>query len=195
LDQSQPDRGRMEYVIGFNQRVDRAAVTHLVGMVQGAMVAGATDLTICITSRGGDYAQAAYAYEVLSGMSVPTAMHAIGTVRLSAVTLFMAGTRRYAAAGTDFLLGETLGGLPSSLERQEVVALDEVGRVDCLDRLAIERIASRTARTAEEIAEWIGRKRFLDAQFALDQGIVHEIRPLRIPSGAVFLQIPEGQGP
>jgi ATP-dependent protease ClpP protease subunit len=189
LDETQPGARMSDYFFGFNVAIEEQAIANLISTVQGAIVSGATGLTVCLTSRGGDYAQAAYAYEILSGLPLPVSMHAIGTVRLSAVTLFMAGTRRYAAAGTDFLLGEAFAGPRLRLDHQEVIALDEVGRVDCLDRLAIERMAKATGRPASEVTTWLDGKRFLDTEFALDNGIVHEIRPLQIPPGAVFLQI------
>jgi ATP-dependent protease ClpP protease subunit len=189
LDKAQPGAPTSDYFFGFNLAIEQQAVASLISMVQGAIVSGATAVTVCLTSRGGDYAQAAYAYEVLSGLPVPISMHAIGTVRLSAVTLFMAGARRFAAAGTDFLLGETFAGPPLRIEHQEVIALDETARVDCLDRLAAERVAKTTGRSVNEVVEWIEERRFLDAEFALDKGIVHEIRPLQIPPGAIFLQI------
>ena len=179
-----------DYYFGFNLDIERQAITNLMSMVQGAVVSGASSLTICLTSRGGDYAQAAYAYEILSALPVPICMHAIGTVRLSAIALFMAGSQRYAAPGTDFLLGRTFVGPPSNLEHGEVLALEEAGRVDCVDNLAIERIAKKIGRDPAEITKWVDGQRFFDAQFALSNGIIHEIRPLQIPTGAVFLQIP-----
>jgi len=100
-----------------------------------------------------------------------------------------ARARRFAAAGTDFLLGETFAGPPLRIEHQEVIALDETARVDCLDRLAAERVAKTTGRSVNEVVEWIEERRFLDAEFALEKGIVHEIRPLKVPPGAIFLQI------
>jgi len=178
-----------DYFFGFNLDIERQAVTNLISMVQGAIASGASSLTICITSRGGDYAQAAYAHEILSALPVPICMHAIGTVRLSAIALFMAGSRRYAAPGTDFVLGGTIVGPPSTLAHGEVLALDEAGQIDCVDKLAIERIAKKIGQDTSEVVNWVNGKRFFDAQFALSNGIVHEIRPLQIPTGAVFLQI------
>jgi ATP-dependent protease ClpP protease subunit len=177
-----------DYFLGFNLDIERQAVTSLLSMLQGAIASGASSVTICLTSRGGDYAQAAYAYEILSALPVPIFMHAIGTVRSSAIALLMAGSRRYAAAGTDFLLGETFVAPSPNLAHGEVLALDEAGRVDCVDQRAIERITKKTGRQTSEILELVG-KRFFDAQLALSNGIIHEIRPLQIPTGAVFLQI------
>jgi len=63
-----------------------------------------------LVSRPMSQRPAAYAYEILSALPVPIYMHAIGTIRLSAISLFMAGSLRYATSGTDFLLGGTLAG-------------------------------------------------------------------------------------
>jgi ATP-dependent protease ClpP protease subunit len=189
LKETQPSIRTSDYFFGFNSAIDQQTIANLVSTVQGAIISGATQLTVCLTSRGGDYAQAAYAYEILSGLPLPVSMHAIGTVRRSAVTLFMAGSRRYAAAGTDFLLGETFAGTAFRLDDREVIDLEEGRSVDCRDKVAAACLAKCTGHPSTEVEKWIEGKRFLDTEFALDKSIIHEIRPLRIPPGAVFLQI------
>ncbi len=185
----QPGEPACDYFLGFNLAIERDPITKLMGTIQGAIVSGAGSLTICLTSRGGDYAQAAYASELLSALTVPVNMHAVGTVRLSAVVLFMAGRRRYAAPGTDFLLGSGYVRPPSDLAYGAALALDEAAGGDAIDDIAIRRIARKTGRDPAEVAGWAGGKRFLDADFALSHGLIHEIRPLRIPADAVFIQI------
>ena len=50
-------------------------------------------------------------------------------------------------------------------------------------------IAQHTKLLAAEIAELFKEAHTKDASFAVDKGIVHEIRELKIPSGAPIISL------
>src|SRR5262249_35044299 len=103
-----PKQGPIHFLLGFNLIIDRISIMRLMGTVGVALDRGAQSITICMSSQGGAQDQAFYAYELLKSSPVPITTYNLGVVQSAALTLFLAGSKRYAVPHATFLMHKTV---------------------------------------------------------------------------------------
>jgi ATP-dependent Clp protease, protease subunit len=176
-------------VIGFNLVIDRIATMRLMGNIGGAIDRGTREIMLCITSPGGAPDQAFYAYELLRNLPIDLSTFAMGPVQSAAVTIFLAGQKRYAVPEASFLLHKTTHAPAAGvLYVQDQLTLSTASvRADDARFIAIA--AERTGRDASAVRRWMVGQKFRTAQWALENGLLQEIRPFEMPLGASFFQV------
>ena len=111
----------------------------------------------------------------------------MGLVASSAVVLYLAGERRYAEQHSMF------GFHPSSLTPEGSFTPTDLADARArllLDDETEERIIiERTGMSKAAVRRIVQRSSALNADEALERGVVHEVRPLEIPSGALVLSV------
>jgi ATP-dependent protease ClpP protease subunit len=179
-----------DYFLGFNYAIDRQSAANLVSLAQQAVTLKATSITICLTSNGGAPDQALYVYETLRALPVPIHTHAIGSVQSAAMTVLMAGERRTASPGANFLFHDTVFNItsaPVSLRLEDLVG--HASAVENNDKWSHQLIAEILKRPPEEVAKWFDGQFPRDTKFALDNGIIEKVFPLKVPPAAEFAQV------
>ena len=180
-----------DYYLGFNYLFDMPATMQLMLATEAVIRNGATRVTFCLSSNGGDPDQAIYAANLLAGLPVEINTFAIGPVRSAAVTMFLAGKRRYATANANFLFHHTTV-TPAAAQRAQNHD-DILGNAELMkqnDKASIDWAAAQTKQPRDRVEKWFEGQRTRDVEFAKANGIIDEIRPLTVPQGAEFLQIP-----
>jgi ATP-dependent protease ClpP protease subunit len=178
-----------DYYIGFNYVFDRQSASNLVALLQQAVTLSATSVTICITSNGGAPDQALYVYETLSALSVPVNTHAIATVQSAAMIVFMAGERRTASPGANFLFHDTVFNPAAGAPLRFDDLVGHAAAIDHNDKWSHQLIAKELNRPVEEVAEWFFGQNTRDTDFALANGIIDSVQPLLVPPRAEFCQV------
>lgn len=177
-----------DYYLGFNYAIDRQSINNLLALIQQAVTLKAKSVTICISSNGGAPDQALYAYEIISALQINIHTHAIGCVQSAAMILFMSGDVRTAAPGTNFLFHDTVFNGSATPLRYD----DLIGRAQSIehnDKWSHQLIAEELQLAPEKVAEWFCGQNIRDTKFALDNGIIKEVRNLIVPSDAEFVQV------
>jgi ATP-dependent Clp protease protease subunit len=172
--------GPLEYVIGFNL---------VMGALSAVIERGAQRITIALTSPGGAPDQAFYAYEILRKLPAQLTTFALGPVQSAAVTIFMAGEHRYATPHANFLLHNTTHApAAGSVYVHDQLTLSSSSiRAD--DARFIDIAAERTGRSTREVRKWMRGQKLRSAQWALEQGLVQNVRAFEMPKGAQFFQV------
>jgi ATP-dependent Clp protease, protease subunit len=179
----------VDWVLGFNWLVDPPATKALLQNVQQAVDMGARSITLSLSSLGGATDQASYAHEVLVaiGTQVELITHNVGTIQSAAMMLFLAGSRRYSVPHGTFLVHGTLHNTGGSVGVEHVTYGAESIKAD--DERAATVMASRTGRDSKLVRSWYKGQKLRDTAFALEQGIIHEVAPLRFSPSSRFHQI------
>ena len=177
------------FVLGFNFVIDRISTMRLMAAIGAAIEKQAPSVTICISSPGGAPDQAFYAYEILRALPIEIITHNVGTVASTAVTLFLAGSTRYAVENSVFLLHKTTHNPPpgtsygvDQLEHsQESIAAD--------DERAMVITGVQTGQPLKTVRRWFAGQKLRDSAFAKANGLISDIRPVAVPNNGQFFQI------
>ncbi len=116
-------------------------------------------------------------------------VHNVGSVDSIGNAVFLAGKTRYATANSTFLfhgVGFNITA-PTRLEEQHVR--------DRLDSILADQkriggvITANSNLNDEQVANLFRTQQTMDAAWAIDKGIVHEIRDLSIPPGSPIVSM------
>ena len=131
------------------------------------------DVNLYINSPGGLVDQTLAVYDTMQFMGSEVATYCIGQAASGAALILMAGTKgkRYILPNAKVMLHQPYGGITGQAEDIRI-QVEEVLR----DKLRLnEIIAKCTEKSVEQVAEETERDRYLNAEEALEYGIVDEI--------------------
>jgi ATP-dependent Clp protease protease subunit len=131
------------------------------------------DVNLYLNSPGGLVDQTLAIYDTMQFMGSEVATYCIGQAASGAAVILMAGKKgkRYILPNAKVMLHQPYGGITGQAEDIRIQA-DEVLR----DKARLnEIIAGCTGKPVEQVAEDTERDRYLNAQEALEYGIVDEI--------------------
>jgi ATP-dependent protease ClpP protease subunit len=185
-------QGPIDYILGYNLLVDRFGIMRLMNAISEATTRGAKSITLCISSPGGDPAQAFYAHEILKNYPVPIHTHNIGSVHSAAMPIFLAGSHRFAVPYATFLMHKTVH-TPAAGTSYGIDHLDYSGSaVQADDERSIIIIAERTKQTVETVRPWMLGQQLRSTEFALQHGFIEKVVPVQFPAQSKFFQIAVG---
>lgn len=167
----------------FNAEINAKSVEQLLYVVINALREGFTQITLCISSTGGDADSAIYAFNTLRSLPVRVNTHNVDGVQSAAITLFLAGAARTANPGSYFFFHQSAVGFDRS--RLTASYLNERVKIAKRhDERAAQIIAKETGRAVKRIYDWQRTEVYMSIQQALTEGIVHAERALTIPADA-----------
>ena len=174
--------------LGFNAAIDRKAAEQLVMLVADLKRNDFREINICISSVGGLLDHTYYAFNMLEAIDIEILTWNVGNIQSAANMLYLCGDRRFAAPGSTFFFHQT-GYDPPSGRITEPYLSERLKAVQYDDNRSAEIIASKTGRPLHDVRTWQNTELVMDTDTAIAHGLVHEVRPLRIPPDAFFLQI------
>ncbi len=141
------------------------------------------------SSNGGGVNAGITLYNFLRALPVEIVMHNVGSIDSIANVIFMAASKRYAAVHSSFLFhGITWGfGAGASLTFNQLTETLSVFKRE-EDKIA-SILAERTKMSEAEIRELFRQGESKDLQFAVDRGVIHEIRAATIPENAPLITV------
>ncbi len=131
------------------------------------------DVNLYINSPGGLVDQTLAIYDTMKFMGCEVATYCIGQAASGAAIILMAGAKgkRYILPNAKVMMHQPYGGITGQAEDIRIQA-EEVLR----DKKRLNTIiASCTGKSIEQVADETERDRYLDAQEAVDYGVVDEI--------------------
>lgn len=143
-----------------------------------------TSLYFAFSSPGGNVAAGITLYNFLRGLPVDVFMHNTGSVNSIATAIFMAADQRYACSHSRFLFHGVATGfsqpvsLGSSQLRELLSGLEE-------DEARIqELLVERSNLSIGEVSGLFRQGETKNPTFALEKGVIHDIRDFSIPAGS-----------
>jgi len=141
------------------------------------------------SSVGGQVNAGVTLYNFLRSLPVEVVMHNTGSIDSIANVVFLAASKRYAAKHSSFLFhGITWsfqqGAALTFAQLQETVSAfkREEGKIAGI-------MAERSKLTESEIRELFLQGESKDLQFAIDKGIIHEVREPVVPKDAPLITV------
>jgi ATP-dependent Clp protease protease subunit len=174
--------------LGFNHAIDRRAVEQLIAMTTDAVIAGFSDVNICLGSIGGYIDQAYYAYEALISLPIRRTIYNISNVQSAANILFVAGDDRFACPGATFFFHQTSYDPPTGRITERYLE-ERIKAIRYDDQRSGQIIADRTGSKLDDVLEWQKTELVMDTAQAITSGMIQAVKAPVIPKGAFFHQI------
>lgn len=144
---------------------------------------------ILISSSGGNVFAGISAYNFLKGIPAEIITHNFGSADSIATILYCCGSKRYCVPNARFLLHAIGADIKAGLRINEKW-LDEQIKSLKADRENISRIISdNTNKSLEDVEKNIFNGTVLNAQQAVEYGLVHEIKEKLFTSSAEIIEI------
>ena len=176
--------------VSYVGKVQPSGIDALLALCTELAQGGTESVYLTLSTPGGSVSPTIAAYNLLRGFPFRLTTHNVGSVDSMGNVLFLAGEERYASPHTSFMF-HGVGFSVGNRARFEMKNLRE--KIDSVesDQRKIAGILCERTRLAESVVDELFREAVTrDAQFALDHGIVQEIRELAIPAGADVRHVP-----
>jgi len=141
-------------------------------------------LYFLFSSGGGFVDSGVTLYNYLRGLPQEIIMHNIGSIDSIANAVFLAANKRFATLASTFLLHGISWTFQQGSSLTYTQMQETMSRFDAAEQLSAQIIGNRTSLTAEEVRELFRQGQSKTPQFALEKGLIHEIKDVQIPSGA-----------
>jgi ATP-dependent protease ClpP protease subunit len=168
--------------ISFSSEINQVSAESLISTLANCANAGVKTVHILLSTTGGRVINGFNLYNMLKGMPFEVITHNVGQVDSSGILVFLAGEKRYATANSTF----TFHGVGFTIEKERLEEKDLRDKLANVlnqqERMAAEFI-QRANITAEEAAEFFGTEQTINADTALNKGIIHEIRDVHLTPG------------
>ena len=177
----------LEYVL-FSRTLNDETVNELVRTLNEISSRG-LDIYLLLNCNGGNVHSGIHCYNMLRALPTRLTTHNVGHVDSIANAIFLAGEERFATASAIFMYHGvtftisypvTLGGRELR-ERLDTVKADH-------DRIAAI-IADRSTLTLPLAAELFNVQTVRTTDWAVESGIIHEVKDLRLPSDRILHEL------
>jgi ATP-dependent Clp protease, protease subunit len=176
-------------IIKFYAPVNEATIQKLMAAVDQRVAAGATELTLLLSTGGGSIFHGLTAYNYLKGLPLELTTHNFGSVDSVGVAIYCSGDRRLCVPQARFLLH------PVAMNFNQGMSLEEMQILEKLKSLRVDMencakvVAANTGKSVRQVTAAMRHRTTLDPADALQWTLVHEIRQELFPAGAEVLSI------
>ena len=146
-----------------------------------------SELYFLIASPGGDVDSGFVLYNYLISLQskVRITMHNTGMINSIANVIFIAGQKRYAAPNAAFLFHGVKSNLNGALSTKELV--ETLSLMTGMEKRIAETINKHSKMSEPELEDLFRQGQGKDVSFALEKGIIHEIKNPDVPPDAIYL--------
>lgn len=136
---------------------------------------GLTQITLNISSPGGETAAAISAYQYLKGRPIDLTTHNFGTVDSAAVIVFAAGAQRHCTPLSRFAIHGPSSVVPGASRLSEVDLSEQLSLVKQETNIIATILSESTGKALSTATAWIRDRVVWTAQQALEYNFIHKI--------------------
>ena len=174
--------------VSFSAQIDVTTTETLIAALAQQANQGVDHVYLMLSTPGGTVMNGLNLYNVLRAMPFKLTTHNVGNVDSIGNAVFLAGEERFACPHSTFMFHGV--GLDVQNTRLEQKNLQESLDFILRDQERIGGILQeRTNLNAGETVELFREARTKDAAFALEKGLVHNIRDIEIPPGSPIISL------
>jgi ATP-dependent protease ClpP protease subunit len=173
--------------VRFTALVKAQSVERLSLIVEDSIKKGLKEISVLITSDGGDTRTGLSAAQYLECLPIRLVFYNVGHVHSIGVPLFCAGKERYAVANSRFGFHPSTWTLNGQFDREDLIEKLDLMEKESEDFSAF--VCHRTGITPEFLLKLNSTETRLSAAEAKRHGLILDIRSPEIPEGAEILAI------
>jgi ATP-dependent Clp protease protease subunit len=146
-------------------------------------------LYFLFSSNGGSVNAGIVLYNFLRALPVEIVMHNTGSIDSIATVVFLAANKRYAAFHSTFLFHGVRMNFPQGAGFDYTQLHEHISMLKQDENKIAGIIAARTHLSEAEIRQLFHQGESKDLTFAIDRGIIHEVKDAGIPKDAPFMTV------
>ena len=179
----------MTVYISFSAEINVSTGEHLIALMAKQVNDKVDHVYLLMSSPGGQVMSGLTLYNVLKAMPFKLTTHNVGNVDSIANAIFLAGRERYACPHSTFMFHGVGYDITKDARLEQKDLQERLDSVLADQRRIGDIMTERTGIDDAEVGELFKEARTKDATFALEKGIVHDIRDVNIPAGASVLSL------
>ena len=141
------------------------------------------------SSSGGSVNAGITLYNFLRALPVEIVMHNTGSIDSIANVIFLAASKRYAAKHSTFLFHGIYWNFPQAASLTFSQLQENLSRFRQEEAKIAGIIAERSKLTEAEIRDLFLQGESKDLQFAIDKGVIHDIKDPAVPKDAPLITV------
>ena len=166
--------------ISFVRPISYDNVSALLAKINQAVVDGYQDITLMISSAGGQVVPGFAAYNQLQMFPIQLTTYNIGSVSSIAAVIFLAGSRRIAVPNATFLFHSPALELAQTGEMTKIQLDQYLSQLEAYDQRIKDVLIAKTILQPEQVELLIAEGKTWDAQFAKNFNIIQRPDPFPI---------------
>jgi ATP-dependent protease ClpP protease subunit len=185
-----PNQGIDTIYVNYFDSIDDAKTKALMAICSD-IVAKQKPKTIyfLFSSTGGSVNAGVTLYNFLRALPVEIVMHNVGSIDSIANVIFLAASKRYAAKHSSFLFHGISWNFGAGASLTFFQLQENLSRFKQEETKIAYIVAERTKMTEADIRELFRQGESKDLQFAIDKGIIAEVRDAAIPKDAPLITV------
>jgi ATP-dependent Clp protease protease subunit len=178
-------------IINFIVPIDSNTVNMLLSIVNNQVRSGVKNITIVISSPGGDTASAFAAYNILKNVQADITTFNGGTIDSAAMLIYCAGHHRYSFPDpARFLIHGNALNLGTGVPLDFNFLQAQLQQITSLNQMVVQVVAATASKDRRaDLENAVKGQTILSPEQAKDWGIVQEIRTSFMEPGAVFVTV------
>lgn len=178
-----PNPNPQQVYISFSAEINVKTTESLIATLANCANQGIREVYLMMSTEGGNVMNGINLYNVMRAMPFRLITHNVGNVDSIGNAVFLAGEHRIACPHSTFMFH----GVGFQIQN---IRLEEKNARECLTAIVADHarigsiIRERTHLQDDAIEPLFREAQTKDATFALNGGIVHEIRDVEIPPGS-----------
>lgn len=175
--------------VSFSAEINPSTAESLISIMANCANSNTQTVYLLISTPGGQVMNGINLYNTLKGMPFEFITHNLGNVDSIGNAVFLAGSKRYATTNSTFMFhGVGYNTVPNQRLEEKLVRERLDGILSDQKRIG-DIITQNTQLTETETADLFREAQTKDVNFAIDKGIIHDIRDVQIPTGCPIISL------
>jgi len=177
-----PPKTKLLYMT-FSAEINANTTEALIAALAQAANQQVQQVYLAFSTPGGQVIHGMHLYNVLKGMPFDLTIHNVGSVNSMGNAVFMAGDQRYATTDATFMYHGVGVNLPADTRLEEQFLRDRLDSI-LADQKRMGSVIARHSNLSDgEVAELFLRQQTKDVTWAVDKGVINEIRDFKLTPG------------
>ena len=175
--------------VSFSAEINPNTTEGLIAVMVNCANQKAEKVNLLFSTPGGQVMHGLNLYNVLKGMPFELTTHNVGNVDSIGNAVFLAGTKRYATATATFMFHGVGFNFSQNTRAEEKLLREKLNGVLSDQKRIGQVISQHTNLSQGQIKSLFREAQTKDAVYAIDKGIIHDIRDVQIPTGCPVISL------
>lgn len=175
--------------VSFSAEISSSTTENLISTMTGLANLRVKKVYLLLSTPGGSVMTGINLYNVLSGLPFELITHNVANVDSIGNAVFLAGQKRYATSNATFMFHGVGFDSPQGVRLEEKFLRERLNGILSDQKRIGDIIIEHTNLTEREIEELFREAQTKDATYALDKGLIDEIRSVKIAGGTPIIPL------